>query len=188
MRILFILEHYYPYTGGAETLFKYVAENLAEKGHNVTVITTRFKKDLKKTETLNKVKIKRLHFYNRYIFTFFSLPFLLKEAKKADIIHTTTYNAALPAFLAAKITKTPIYITFHEIWGNLWFKLPFIPKLLAFGNYCFEQLIIKLPFNKYISVSDFTQNKLIENGISKKKIKIGFIRKWVVIFETIKSS
>ncbi len=32
MRVLFVLENYFPFVGGAETLFQHVCEGLAEKG------------------------------------------------------------------------------------------------------------------------------------------------------------
>jgi multimeric flavodoxin WrbA len=41
MKILFVLEHYYPHTGGVEILFKNLCEGLVKKGHEVEVITTR---------------------------------------------------------------------------------------------------------------------------------------------------
>ena len=131
MKILFILEHYYPYTGGSESLFKYLAEGLSKKGNKVTVITSRFNKKIKREEVINGVTIRRIPLANRYLFTVFSIPFLIKEALKSDVIHTTTYNAALPAFCVAKLARKKIYITFHEVWGKLWFKLPLISKFFA---------------------------------------------------------
>lgn len=170
MKILFILEHYYPYTGGSETLFKYLTEELSKKGNKVTVITSRFNNKIKREEVINGVTIRRIPLANRYLFTFFSIPFLIKDALNSDLIHTTTYNAALPAFCVAKLTRKKIYITFHEVWGKLWFKLPLISKFFAFGNYCFEQLILKLSFDKYIAVSEYTKEELIKNNIPTNKI------------------
>ena len=68
MKILFILELYYPNIGGIEKLFKSLAETLAGQGHEVTVITTRFRKDLPLRESLNGVKIKCLKFSSRFMF------------------------------------------------------------------------------------------------------------------------
>ena len=58
IRILFILENYYPNIGGVETLFKSLAESLAnKKGYRVQVLTNRFDNSLPKTETINNVEV-----------------------------------------------------------------------------------------------------------------------------------
>jgi len=63
-----------------------------------------------------------------------------------------------------------VIITFHEVWGKLWFKLPFISKPSAFLHFLFEQVLLKIPFHHFIAVSKYTQNKLLETGISPRKI------------------
>ena len=39
MKILFVLENFYPNIGGVETLFKSLTEQLVREGHEVMVIT-----------------------------------------------------------------------------------------------------------------------------------------------------
>jgi glycosyltransferase involved in cell wall biosynthesis len=170
MHILFVLEHYFPYIGGAEKLFKTLAESLVKKGFKVTVTTTKHQATLPTHEKINGVEIIRLPFSNRFSFTFFSFIYLIKYIRKCDIVHTTSYNAALPAFFAGKLCRKPIYITFHEVWDRLWFSLPFYTQLQKISFYCFEKWILLLPFNKYISVSEFTKESLIQAGIPATKI------------------
>jgi glycosyltransferase involved in cell wall biosynthesis len=131
-------------------------------------VTTRFREELKKEEVLEGIQIYRVNCYNRFLFSFFSLPVILRHAKNYDVIHTTSYNAALPAWLAARIRRKPVLITFHEVWGQLWWQLPFasFPSRLAF--YTWEQLLLKLSFNRFIGVSEFTRKALIDSGISKE--------------------
>jgi glycosyltransferase involved in cell wall biosynthesis len=57
MKITFIVENYYPSIGGVQSVTKYLAEGLAKKNHNVTIITT--KKEFSKQEDINGVNIKR---------------------------------------------------------------------------------------------------------------------------------
>lgn len=170
MHILFVLEHYYPYIGGAEKLFKDLAESMTKQGFEVTVLTTRHNHTIPKHEILNKVNIVRLPFKNRFLFTFFSLPYLIKHIRKADIVHTTSYNAAFPAFFAAKYCRKPVYITFHEVWDRLWFTLPFYSLISKTAFYLFEKMILLLPFDKYIAVSNYTKSCLLDVGIKKSKI------------------
>src|SRR5436190_15294501 len=40
MRILHVIQRYYPYTGGSEIYFQELSEQLAADGHSVTVLTT----------------------------------------------------------------------------------------------------------------------------------------------------
>ncbi|RME91864.1 MAG: hypothetical protein D6772_17720, partial [Bacteroidetes bacterium] len=126
MKMLFVLEHYHPYLGGAEKLFRQVAEGLAAEGHTVEVITTRHQARLAREEVIAGVRIRRVHCYNRFLFTFFSLPVIWRAAKDTDLIHTTTYNAAFPAWLVGRLRRKSVLITFHEYWGKLWFSLPYL--------------------------------------------------------------
>lgn len=171
MKILFVLEHYYPYIGGAETLFKDLAEELAAQNHEVTVVTLLFDQKLCYFEVLNKVKIVRVNCYSRYLFTFLSLPKVMRLARKADFIHTTSYNAAPPAWIAAKLLRKKCVITFHEVWGDLWFRLPFISRPAQWAYYSFERFLLKLSFDHYVAVSDFTKRSLQENGVAEHRIK-----------------
>lgn len=170
MKILFVLELFYPNIGGNEKLFKTLGESMVRQGHEVTVITTRFNRSLSKTETLNGMLIRRIPLISRFMFTFFGLFYLPREARKADLIHTTSYNAALPARIAAFMSRKPCIITFHEVWGNLWFKLPYLNLAERLLFYSYEQFILRLGFKKYIGVSEFTKNRLLKNGIGKSRV------------------
>ncbi|MEK6900212.1 MAG: glycosyltransferase, partial [Nanoarchaeota archaeon] len=93
MKILFICENYFPFYGGAETLFKNLAEGFSKKEHRVSVLT-RLLPDTTKRETIDQVDIHRVPSINsRYIFTFSSLFKAIRLAKKHDIIQTTTFNS-----------------------------------------------------------------------------------------------
>lgn len=172
MRILFILENYYPNIGGVETLFKSICESLVEKGYEVTVFTNRFSKQLKRQETVEGVNIIRANLKNRYLFTFFAGFSATRLAKKHDLIHTTSYNAALPAYIAALLSGKKVLISFHEVWGKLWFNLPFMNKVSLFLHYCFEAFILKLPFDKFVAVSKSTKQSLINSGIREEKVEM----------------
>ncbi len=170
MKILFILELYYPNIGGNERLFSSLAESLVSQGHEVIVLTTKFRKDLPKQEEKNGVLIKRLPVFNRFWFTLFATCPAIRLARKADLIHTTTYNAAFPAWVAAKLRKKKAFITFHEVWGKLWFRLPYLNALQRRLYYCFEQFILRLKFDKFIAVSDYTKDCLQQNKVRPDRI------------------
>ncbi|MFH2027620.1 MAG: glycosyltransferase family 4 protein [Nanoarchaeota archaeon] len=171
MNILFVLENYYPHIGGVEVVFKNLAEGLVKLGNDVSIITHRLK-DTKKFEVINDVKIYRIScFHSRYWFTFLSIPLTLKLAKEADIIHTTTYNGAFPAWLASKLTNTPSLITIHEILGKRWNEFdmnPISSKLHQF----LEWLITRLNFDYFIAISQSTEKDFLKIKKTKNLAKI----------------
>lgn len=169
MKILFVLENYYPHIGGVEVLFKNLAEGLAKK-HQVIVLTRKLP-GTKKYEVLNKVKIHRVSAPNRYVFTFFSIPKAIDLGRKADIIHTTTFNAAFPAWLSARANGKPSLITVHEVWVGKWNKYTDMRGIKAKLFDFLERPIYMLGFDKFVGVSKSTQNQLKNLGISEKKIE-----------------
>lgn len=172
MKILFVLENHYPKIGGVETLFKDLTESLASKGHTITVLTNRSPGDNlpAKESYMPNLTIVRKTFFNRYIFTFFAWIPAFFLARKHDIIHTTSYNAGLPSYIAGLLTGKKVIITFHEVWAKMWFTLPHFGKLSLYFHYLFEQLLLKLGFHKFIAVSQFTADSLTANGIEESRI------------------
>lgn len=170
MKFLFVLEHFSPYLGGAEKLFYQVTSMLVKEGHEVEVVTTLFRADLPATDIVEGVQVRRVKCYNRFLFTLFSLPVLFRAAKRADIVHTSTYNAAFPAWLVAKFWRKPSIITYHEHWEELWFQLPFLANWQRWLYFLFEKMISRLSFDHYIAVSEATKSSLIIAGIAPRKI------------------
>lgn len=62
MKILFVSESYYPQTSGVPVVVRYLAEGLANKGHDVAVATQRYDNPLR-DEMLNGVHIYRFDIY-----------------------------------------------------------------------------------------------------------------------------
>lgn len=172
MRILFVLEHYHPNIGGVEKLFKELCQSLVTDGHQVRVITARFHKDLPLRETVNGVEIIRLPVANRYIFTFFGFFLGWRYSRGYDIIHTTSYNAALPASLMGLFRRRRTIITFHEVWGRLWFRLPYLSMAERVLFFTYEQFVLRLPFTQFVAVSDFTRRSLLAYKPERKVARI----------------
>lgn len=168
--ILFVLEYFPPHLGGVEKLFFQLAKELVQRGTAVTVLTSGFDPSLPKEEVVDGIRIVRIPARNRYLFTLMALPAATRLARKANLIHTTTYNAAVPALIAGLFTKRKVLITVHEVWGDLWFRLPWMGKISASLHFLFEWMLLKLPFSHFVAVSDFTKASLIKAGISAHRI------------------
>jgi len=160
--ILFILEFFFPHVGGLETLFQHLAEGLVRHGYRVTVVTL-WLPGTNKRELHNGVEIIRVKtpgFAQRYLFMLYALRAALRAAHTADLIHTTTYNAALPAWLASRIARRPAIITVHEVFAEQWQQLPGLSPLLGYAFRVFEWGILHLPFAHFIGDSNFTARRL----------------------------
>lgn len=161
MNILFIVENYPPHYGGVEIVFKNTCEGLVRRGHTVTLITHKIKNSPSR-EVMNGVNIIRVPcFESRYLFTFLATFYALKYARKADIIHTTTYNGAPPAWLAAQLTRKPVVITVHESWIGKWHEYTNMPAWKAMLHEWLERPIYWLRFNRYLTVSESTKKQLL---------------------------
>ncbi len=167
MKILFILDNYHPFKGGAETLFRNLAEGMVKEGNKVTVLTRKIK-GTKYKEELNGVKIHRIAAINRYFYTFAAVVNAIKLAKDADIIHTTTFNSAFPAWIAAKIREKPAVITIHEVWLGKWKEYTEMSWISAAIYTLLELPIYMLGFDANICVSESTKKQLISNCKWKK--------------------
>jgi len=118
LKIVILLLYYFPHRTGLTIHVQSVAEELAKRGHDVTVITARFNNDLPRDETVhNGVRIVRLwapiHISRGMIMP--AYPWAVYFAmRNADIVsvHTPMFETALVSLLA-RITGVNVIITHH---------------------------------------------------------------------------
>lgn len=171
MKILFVCENYIPHYGGVEVVFKNLAEGLVARGHEVHIVTQRLK-GTKKDEVLNGVNVHRVNALgSRYLFSFLAIPAVLRLAKEMDVIQTTTFNGAPPAWIAAKIRRRPVVMTVHEVWVGKWRKTTELNWFSAFVHDLLERAIYWLPYDEYVCVSNATLQDLLARRISKEKAR-----------------
>lgn len=171
MNILFICENYLPHYGGAEVVFQNLAERYVKKGHGVTLLTHRLR-GTEKEEIINGVNVVRLDsFFSRYFFTFLALPRALRLAQHHDVIQTTTFNGAPPAWIAGRIRRKPVVITVHEVWQGRWKQITGFSWLKSMLHELLERAIYFLPYDLYVCVSEATKKDLLSLGVPEKKVK-----------------
>ena len=174
MKVLFVLDNYFPFIGGAEILFKHVCEGLAGRGHEVTVVTN-VQPNAPEKESINGVTIQRIrtpHFASRYWFAFLSIPRCMKLAGAADIIHTTTYTSAFPAWLSSRFKGRKCIITVHEVIGEGWKSMMGMNWFMAWLHELLERIIVVIPFDRYVSVSGYTAERIHRYGVKKGKVAV----------------
>jgi Glycosyltransferase len=163
LRVLFVLEHYFPYVGGVETLFQSLAEDLAARGHAVTVVTSWLPGTEKRVQ-YNGVNVFRVgvpRMFRRYFFSLLAIPSAIRHAADCDVIHSIIYNAAVPAAIAKVLRRKPAVLSVLEVFANQWNELPGINRWLGYGFRLFESSVLRLPYDHYACISDFTRARLL---------------------------
>lgn len=161
-RFLFVLEYFPPHIGGVEVLFGELAAELTRQGHAVEVITSAGPGEPRR-EVRDGVAVRRIQapaFARRYLFMLMAIPVAIRAARRADLVHTTTYNAAIPAWIAARLARKPVVITVHEVFGRQWQQMPGMNPLLGYAYRAFEALVIRLGWTHIITDSEFTRRRL----------------------------
>jgi D-inositol-3-phosphate glycosyltransferase len=160
-RFLFVLEFFPPHVGGVEVLFGELTSELARRGHHVEVITSADRGD-PRTEVRNGVHVRRIRapFARRYLFMLLAILPAIRAARRADLVHTTTYNAAIPAWIAARLARKPAVITAHEVFGRQWQEMPGMNPILGYAFRLFEALVLRLGWTHVITDAEFTRRRL----------------------------
>lgn len=160
MRLLYVCENYWPMTGGAELANQSICEGMAARGHEVTAVTHR-PRGAPLREQLNGVNVIRVPcMANRYLFTAAALPTLVKYASRADLLHTVTFNAAPPGWLAARLTRRRVLVTVWETWIGRWATHTTFSPIEAFMHEFMERAIFAFPYDRYVAISRATQASL----------------------------
>lgn len=117
MKILAVLTYYAPHWTGLTSHAVRIAEDLAARGHDVTVLTTRHTHDLAAEEVLKGVRVVRLTPVSRFSRGMIAPAFPVVAARlvaRADVvqIHSPLPEAPLVALLG-RVTGTPVVFTHH---------------------------------------------------------------------------
>lgn len=174
MKIGFLIEYFYPVSGGAENNCFYLARELAKK-HEVHVFTSNRKDEeiFKKEEIVSNIKIHRYKNLFRYKYYLTFTPGLLNILKyDLDILHVHSFGFLWHdkvVFLKKIFSKTKIINTPHGPFMAL--------KKYNFLENIFRNVIIFLEFffNKLydivIQVNPNQYKWMVKYGINKNKIK-----------------
>jgi glycosyltransferase involved in cell wall biosynthesis len=138
----------------------------------VIVITHQLPKT-REEERINGVRIVRIPCMDsRYLFTFAAIPAVLRHAKDADIIHTTTYNGAFPAWLGAVVRGKPKLITIHETWLGKWREYTSFSRPKAWLHEFLEWCVYHIPrFDRYVCVSHST-HQLLRQALPRRAMRM----------------
>jgi glycosyltransferase involved in cell wall biosynthesis len=117
MRILTVLTYYRPHTSGLTIYAERLARALAQRGHQVTVFTTQYQRDLPAEEVLQGVRVVRAPVLLRFSKAVFSPTFGVlanRLVKEHDVVHLHLPQLDAPGIaLRGKLYRKPVVMTYH---------------------------------------------------------------------------
>ncbi len=117
MKVLLVLTYYHPHVSGLTIYVKRLAAALAQRGHQVTVLTSRYDRALPAEETIDGVRVVRVPVWLRIskgvIMPGFPL-WAWRLIRQHDVVsvHLPQFEASLLAVLA-RLAGKPAVLTYH---------------------------------------------------------------------------
>lgn len=171
MKVCFVLEHFYPHVGGVETVFYEYAKRLGKRGCSIRIVCSNSGGVTGQTRLFENVEAFYFPSFSLFGHPLLSHRAVAEHVQWADIVHTTTYTAALPGLRLSKKYGKSCLLTVHEVIGKDWFTVEKNPlKALLF--FSFERYVVKKGYRAWHAVSQATGNRLIESGIDPAKIHV----------------
>lgn len=176
MRILFFTRLYYPHTGGVERHIKEISRVLIKKGHDVTIVTTKFEKDLSSEEDVDGVRVIRFVQPDIKIFgLLYTWIWFFKNInliKKSDIVHIhDVFIWYWPFRIIFPYKK--VFVTNHGQWGK--YPLTFMDVLQKrISRKCSDGVI---SIGEYIDKNYGIKSDVLAYGATEKPKKVGLVDK-----------
>lgn len=173
MRILIALTYYRPHYSGLTIYVERLARALVKRGHHVTVLTSRFSKDLPPREIIDGVEIVRPEVRLR-ISKGVIMPSMPLHAwhliQQADVVnvHLPQLDAALIAMLARMLHK-PVVMTYH---CDLRLPEGFIHRLANFASSIANQITGAIADRIVTNTRDYAENSPYLRGYLHKMVFI----------------
>ena len=176
MKIAYVYDVIYPYVkGGAEKRIWEISKRLARKGHEVHIFGMKFwdggavftKDDVylhgvcepKELYVEGRRSIKEAIYYARKL-----IRPLLKEDNEVIDCQAFPYFPCCSAKLCSTLKRTPLVITWHEVWDDYWYE--YLGKKGLFGQ-VIERMTTRLTGNM-IAVSARTAKDLKRVGVKNE--------------------
>ena len=193
MKIAYIYDAVYPWIkGGAEKRIYEIGKRLADRGHEVHWYGIGWWFDGNNSRTIDHDGIilhgvcepmqlyvdGRRSIKEAIYFAEKLLPKLVKERFDVIDCQEFPYFPCFTAKVHSLLRRTPIIITWYEIWRDYWFE--YLGKKGIFG-YLIEKITLKLP-DLIIANSEKIKDDLTSVGVDTNKIKVspnGIDYQWI---------
>ncbi|MFW5912289.1 MAG: glycosyltransferase family 4 protein [Candidatus Hadarchaeota archaeon] len=178
VKILFVTE-YYPHdeiTGGVEARAYHLSRRLAEN-HDVKVICSRQQGQPEESE-VNGCEVHRVgreHPYSSEGDFLTRLSFVdaaIERGKEldADLVDAQSFLAYVPGHAIAEEIGAKRIATYHETWIGEWIENKGL--ITGIGGEFWERMSLDRDWDRIVSVSDFTRDRLAERGVDPGKVEV----------------
>lgn len=180
MKLAFVYDAVYPWVkGGAEKRICELGKRLAGQGHEVHVFGVKWWDGADTIEydgmALHGVCAPMELYVNgrrsiseAIIFSIKLFPHLLRERFDVIDVSAFPYFSCFTVKLVSMLRRTPMIITWHEVWGDYWYE--YMGRRGFFGKLV-ERLVSKLTHTP-IAVSALTKKNLVSLGVNSENIQI----------------
>jgi glycosyltransferase involved in cell wall biosynthesis len=166
MNVIFTIRYFNPFVGGTEKQALTLASHLAEKGIDVTILTSRFQRSWKCFEFMGNVKVVRLcspriKVIGALIFLSCLAGYLIRQRKNYSIIHTFQigYTSFMSILLGVLLKKPSLLkLASSGIGGDI-----SRARRTAWGRLC---LLMATKASRIIAVSTTVGQELLDEQVS----------------------
>jgi glycosyltransferase involved in cell wall biosynthesis len=173
MKILISVSYYAPHISGLTNSIKNLAEGLAQKGHNVNVLTTQHKKNLKPYEVIEKVHVERVAYLFKLQKGFIAPLLLIAMARKVQgadcvLINLPQLEGVFVALLGKLFQKKVVSVYACEVSLPKSFISPVIEQILFLSHF-----LTLLLSDKVVTLSDdYAKHSKLLRKFKKKTVGI----------------
>ena len=160
MKVCFVLSHFYPHVGGAESALMGLIRELIKKNIEVRVLTCKDNGDKKyiKYEGID------IYYYDWKIM--FGHPLvracdIVEHVKWADVVHSAVYSPVITVNRVCKKLNKPHVCTVYEVLGKKWYWIE-SNKIKALMFKMYESLIVHCKCDIFVTDSLATQRDLLK--------------------------
>jgi len=118
MRILFVLTYYRPHISGLTIYVERLARAMARRGHEVTVLTSHYRRDLPYTEMMDGMRVVRVPVLFRFgkvsVMPTFAL-YAWRLMRQHDVVsaHLPQAEGLMLPFMGRYLARKPMVLTYH---------------------------------------------------------------------------
>jgi|Deesub1362A_J573_1020465.scaffolds.fasta_scaffold01775_6 glycosyltransferase involved in cell wall biosynthesis len=157
-----------PEAGGAEVYLHEILKRLVSKGHEVILISSKYK-ECRNKEIVDGVKIVRVG--NKYFFNFVFFWYYISKLRNENFDIVIDSVSKIPLCIPLYVKKQILSIVYH-IHGKTLFRE--LPLFIALYVYLMERLLIPVFYKEsaIITISESTKDELAKFGIPSKNILV----------------
>lgn len=181
MRILFVVENFplpangvFEITGGVEAAVLAAARWMS-RSHTVTILTNLRQPPLESVaEGIQVIQCGSEGCYTQTGGIRQRATFQRKAAErgvdlKPDVVVGWNFIAYPPAYRIARRCGVPSVAWYADVWVGRWLRLFGLPGIMG---ELLERRVLRGRWDRFVAISDFTQQKLLEQGIAPERVAL----------------